>query len=52
MDAKVAGRDLYHRAQILTTQFSSSLKSINHDSTNELALEISRLSGERDVSDR
>lgn len=37
------GRDLYHRAQILTTQFSSSLKSINHDSTNELALNFSAL---------
>lgn len=46
-----AGRqDLYQRAQILTTQFSSSLKSINHDSTNELAESLS--SGERDVSDR
>jgi hypothetical protein len=36
-----ANRDLYQRAQILTTQFSSSLKSINHDSTNELTLHAS-----------
>lgn len=49
--AKVAGRqDLYQRAQILTTQFSSSLKSINHDSTNEPAESLG--SGERDVSDQ